>query len=95
MLDTTGEQPIAFQGVGHSIKILVGDLNPLRACYIAIDPRERKTAFLVVKFIAGQGFDHWVGQGHGHEQGRGEGFAIKNTNHGMFRMVGDIDYTEL
>ena len=53
MLDAAGEQPVAFEGVFHSIKVLIGNQYPFRAGNIRIDPG-KDTSFLIVVFIAGE-----------------------------------------
>lgn len=68
VLDAAPEEPVAQEGVGRALGVLVGDADAVGAGDVAVDFGEGQAAFLVNGFFGGEHLDHGVGEGHGHDE---------------------------
>ena len=94
VLDTTGEQAVAFEDVRYAVEILIFHPDEFGARDVSLDPGQGQATFLVVELIARKKLDLRVGQGHGFDKGRGEGFAVQDAGHRVIGMIGNLDHAK-
>ncbi len=94
VLDTTGEQAVAFEDVRDAVEILIFHPDEFGAGDVSLDSGQGQATFLIVEFIAREKLDLRVGQGHGFDKGRGEGFAVQDAGHRVIGMIGNLDHAK-